>query len=53
MYDGKECAVFLKNGIQKFDGQMHSSIMEIIPVSGVNKYIVMTANGMEYVRLTN
>lgn len=53
MYDGKECAVFLKNGIQKFDGQMHSNIMEIVPVSGVNKYIVMTANGMEYVRLTN
>ena len=53
MYDGKECAVFLKNGIQKFDGQMHSSIMEIVPVSGVNKYVVMNANGMEYVRLTN
>lgn len=53
MYDGKECSVFLKNGIQKFGGQMHSSIMEIVPVSGVNKYIVMTANGMEYVRLTN
>ena len=53
MYDGKGCTIFLKNGIQKFDGQMHSNIMEIVPVSGVNKYVVMNANGMEYVRLAN
>jgi len=51
MYDGKECAMFLKNGIQKFDGEMNNTIMEIIPVSGVNKYVVMNANGMESVRL--
>ena len=53
LYDGKECTVFLKNGMQKFDGQMHSGIMEIVPASGINKYAVMTTNGMEYVRLTN
>ena len=53
MYDGKECAIILKNGIRKFDGEMHNSIMEIVPVSGVNKYVVMNANGMEYVRLAN
>lgn len=51
MYDGKECMIFLKNGVQKFNGEMNSSIMEIIPVSGVNKYVVMNANGMESVRL--
>ena len=51
MYDGKECAIFLKNGIRKFDGEMNNSMMEIIPISGVNKYLVMNANGMECVRL--
>lgn len=51
MYDGKECAIFLKNGVQRFEGEMNNSIMEIIPVSGMNKYIVMNANGMENVRL--
>ena len=51
MYDGKECAIFLKNGVQKFDGEMNNSIMEMIPTSGANKYVVMNANGMEYVRL--
>lgn len=51
MYDGRECAIFLKNGVMKFNGEMNNNIMEIIPVSGVNKYVVMNANGMEYVRL--
>ena len=51
MYDGKECAIFLKNGVQKFDGEMHNSILEIIASAGVNNYIVMNANGMESVRL--
>lgn len=51
MYDGKECAVFLKNGVQKFCGEMNNNIMEIIPVSGLNRYIVMNANGMENIRL--
>ena len=51
LYDGKECTIFQKNGVQKFEGEMNNSIMEIIPVSGVNKYVVMNANGMETVRL--
>jgi len=51
MYDGKECAIFLKNGVKKFDGEMNNSIFEIVAAAGVNKYIVMNANGMESVRL--
>lgn len=51
MYDGKECAIFLKNGTQKFDGEMNNSIFEIVKAAGANKYIVMNANGMENVRL--
>ena len=51
MYDGKECTIFLKNGVKKFEGEMNSSIFEIIPAAGTNNYIVMNANGMENVRL--
>lgn len=51
MYDGKACSIFLKNGIQRFDGETDTNILEIFPVAGVNKYIVMNANGMENVRL--
>lgn len=51
MYDGKKCSIFMRNGIQKFDGEMEYNIMEIFPVAGVNKYIVMSADGMKKVRL--
>lgn len=51
MYDGKNCSIFTRGGIRKFDGEMNSNILEIFPVAGVNKYIVMNENGMEVVRL--
>ena len=51
MYEGKKCSIFMRNGILKFDGEMENNIMEIFPVSGVNKYIVMSADGMKKVRL--
>lgn len=50
MYEGKKCSVFTRNGIKKFDGEMGAAILEMFPVFGVNKYIVMNANGMEVVR---
>lgn len=50
MYEGKKCSVFTRNGIRKFDGEMDETIQEMFPVAGVNKYIVMNANGMEVVR---
>ena len=51
MYDGNNCSIFLKSGIQKFEGEMETNIREIFPIMGVNKYIVINANGMENVRL--
>ena len=51
MYDGKNCSIFTRGGIRKFDGEMNSNILEIFPVPGVNKYIVMNENGLEVVRL--
>ena len=40
MYDGKTCK-----------GRMDNNIQEIFPVGGVNQYIVLSANGMEKIRL--
>lgn len=51
LYDGKKCRIFMRSGVEKFKGEMNHNIMEIIPVFGVNKYIVMNANGMEDIRL--
>lgn len=50
MYDGKKCSVFTRAGIHRFEGELDNNILEIFPVVGVNKYIVMNANGMEVVR---
>lgn len=50
MYDGKKCSIFTRAGIHKFEGELENNILEIFPVSGVNKYIVMNANGMEVLR---
>lgn len=50
LYDGAQCSVFGRTGIHKFEGEMESPILEMFPVFGVNKYIVMNADGMEVVR---
>lgn len=51
LYDGKKCSIFLRSGVHRFEGEMSNHILEIVPIAGANKYIVMNANGMEDVRL--
>ena len=50
MYDGKNVVCLYRNGIHKYQGEVDDVILEIFPTFGVNKYIVMSANGMEVVR---
>lgn len=50
MYDGKQCAVFTVWGVQKFDGEMEENILDILPLSGINKYLIMSEQGIEEVR---
>lgn len=51
MYDGKKCMIFSELGVKKFEGEAEKAILEIIPLAGINKYLVMNADGMEEVRL--
>ncbi len=51
LYDGRDCSIFMRDGIQRFEGAMDNNILEIFPIFGVNRYIVVNANGMEIVRL--
>ena len=51
MYDGKKCAIFSLWGVQKFDGEVDDTILEILPLPGVNKYLMINARGLEEVRL--
>ena len=51
LYEGRQCCIFLRSGVKKFEGEMDNDILEIFPTGGVNKYILMNANGMEDIRL--
>lgn len=50
MYDGTACKVFNRRGVKKFDGEAAEHILEMFPAPGINKYIVINANGIEEVR---
>ena len=47
---GKSAAFLQETESKKFDGELNETIQEMFPILGVNKYIVMNANGMEVVR---
>ncbi len=51
LYDGRNCDIITRTGIQRFEGEFDNNIMEIFPVFGINRYIIMDANGMEVIRL--
>lgn len=51
LYDGKKCSIYKTNGIHRFEGSMDRDILEILPVAGVNRYVVITADGLDLVRL--
>ena len=51
LYDGKQCSIYTRFGVHRFEGEMNNNILEIFPAFGINRYIVMDANGMEDIRL--
>lgn len=51
MYDGKKCEIFAKSGVHKFKGEFEMDIADVFPLSGINKYLVINANGLEEIRL--
>ena len=51
MFDGGKCAIFSDWGVQKFEGEVEMNIKEIIPLTGINMYLLISNDGMEEVRL--
>lgn len=51
MYDGQLCSIYMKNGTKKYEGKMDDKIMEIFPIAGLNKYMVINASGFQEVKL--
>lgn len=51
LYDGQMCSIFMKDGIHKYDGKTEENILEIFPLHGINRYMVINASGFHEVRL--
>lgn len=51
MYDGKKCNIFTKSGVHIFEGEFEADITDVFPLFGINKYLVISVNGLEEVRL--
>lgn len=51
LFDGNRCSIFNKAGIHKYEGKLETNIMEIIPFTGINKYLVISANELQEVQL--
>jgi hypothetical protein len=51
LYDGQACNIYMKNGVQKYEGNIDQKIMEIFVIGGLNKYMVINANGFHEIKL--
>ena len=51
LYEENECSVFTKDGICKYKGEMDTEILEMFPLFGLNKYMMINANGFYEIRL--
>lgn len=51
MYEGNRCIIFMKSGHKRFEGEMSADISEIFPIFGINKYFMVSATGLEQIRL--
>lgn len=51
LYEGKECCIYTKDGVCKFRGEMDMDVLEMFPLGGLNKYMMINANGFYEVRL--
>lgn len=51
LFDGKKVCLISGWGVLEFEGEVEQNVMEIVTLSGINKYLMMNADGMEEIRL--
>ncbi|MGL6202022.1 MAG: DUF5711 family protein [Lachnospiraceae bacterium] len=51
MYDGDQMAIYTLSGRKRFEGQVDANILEVVPMLGFNKYLVMSTSGIQTIRL--
>ena len=50
LYNNNQLCIYQLNGSKRFEGELAENISNITPVFGINKYLVMNANGMEEIQ---
>ncbi|SHK03201.1 DUF5711 family protein [Hespellia stercorisuis] len=51
MYEGSKACIYTIGGIRRFKGDLGADASELIPVFGINKYLVINANEVKVIRL--
>lgn len=51
LFDGNKCRIYNRSGVQKFDGKLETKIMNMFPLSGLNKYMVINTDGFREIQL--
>lgn len=51
MYEGQKSCIYTTSGIQRFKGTLPVNALEVMPVFGINKYLVISADEAKVVRL--
>ncbi len=51
LYDESKCAIYNDIGICKFEGALEMQVIDMFAISGLNKYMVISANGFQEIQL--
>lgn len=49
--DGNKCVIYRTDGVRKFAGDLEMNVLDICPIMGMNKYMIITAKGFQEIRL--
>lgn len=52
MFEGSKCCIITKTGLVRFKGDMRTEVLAMIPLTGINRYLVMSANDVRVIYLT-
>lgn len=51
LYDESKCAIYNDAGVCKFEGALEMHVLDMFTISGLNKYMVISANGFQEIQL--
>ncbi len=51
LYEGSRCSIYTSMGMPRFDGDLKEDILMMIPIEGVNKYMLMSTDELRVIYL--